>query len=319
MKTRVTRIRLPDLVLMVVVAGAVALVAIITACEADLGDQAAAGVGATPTDQDSPAQEQESGGGDSPEPMALTLSAPSICETLPAQEYAGARWVTDEDGNRRVEYTSSGWSRINEVSVSWSVSGGTAPYTLGIDGESRDASGAYEGATGTASVSCAQRFSGAFFEHLEEEHRRYRTEPEVDSGLKTIRATVTDGTGATTEGSIDVYVIVELGGSGSVLNRGKTYRVFGHLITAPADYDVRVGSVTEPDCTGVPASERCGPEFSLDLLGTGAYLSLFMTDGAEGIRRNPTGAQGSTDTIDAAFDALVDSVNRRPSTGEDRQ
>ena len=168
-------------------------------------------------------------------------------------------------------------------------------------------------------MSCAQQSSGAFFEHLEEERRRYRIEPEVGSGLKTIQATVTDGAGATAEASIAVYVIVELGGSGSVLKRGKTYRVFGHLITAPADYDVQVGSVTEPDCTGVPATERCGPEFSLLLIDAGARVTLFMSDGAEGMRRYPTGAQGADDSIDVAFDALVDSVNRQPSTGEDPQ
>ena len=73
-------------------------------------------------------------------------------------------------------------------------------------------------------MSCALRSSGeSFFPHpLDEEHRRYRTEPEVDSGLKTIRAVVTDGSGATAEASIAVYVILSVGGSASILQSGET-------------------------------------------------------------------------------------------------
>ena len=162
-----------------------------------------------------------------------------------------------------------------ETPVTWSVSGGAAPYTLQIDGEGRDAAGAYAGATGTASVSCALRSSGVFFPHpLDEEHRRYRTEPEVDSGLKAIRAVVTDGSGATAEASVEVYVILELGGSGSILERGKTYRVFGLLLTAPESYDVEVGSTSEPQCDDPPPGTRCAAAFRLWLVGTGAHLAV---------------------------------------------
>ena len=44
---------------------------------------------------------------------------------------------------------------MSEIPVEWTVSGGTAPYTLMIDGESEDGSHEYAGASGTASVSCA--------------------------------------------------------------------------------------------------------------------------------------------------------------------
>ena len=136
-----------------------------------------------------------------------------------------------------------------ETPVTWSVSGGAAPYTLQIDGEGRDAAGAYAGASGTASVSCALRSSGVFFPHpLDEEHRRYRTEPEVDSGLKTIRAVVTDGSGATAEASIAVYVILAVGSSGDILQGGETYRVLGTLLTVPEGVDhLILGGMVESD------------------------------------------------------------------------
>ena len=189
-------------------------------------------------DDSGPPDRQQSGEGTPPEPLALTLSAPTICETLPAQEYAGGRVYQDEEGNWHVERTSSGWTGVNEVRVAWTASGGAAPYTLQIDGEPRDVAGAYAGANGTASVSCALRSSGVFFPHpLDEEHRRYRTGPEVDSGLKTIRATVTDGSGATAEASIAVYVILSVGSSGDILQSGETYRVLGTLLTVPEGVD----------------------------------------------------------------------------------
>ena len=249
-----------------------------------------------------------SGEGGTPEPLALTLTVASqICETTPAQEYAGGVSYQDSEGNWVIERHSTGWDDVSEISVTWAVSGGTPPYTLVIDGETRDAEQTYEGPSGTASVSCALRFGETFI--YDEDGRRYREEPEVDSGLKTIRATATDSAGATADASVNARVILKLPGSGSILKRGKTYRVFNHLITAPADYDVRVGSVTEPDCSETLPGDLCGPEFRLTLVGTNAYLSLFMSDGTEGIRRYPHGAS----VLERALDALIDSVGRLPN------
>ena len=250
-----------------------------------------------------------SGEGGTPEPLTLTLTAASqICETEQAIEYGGARQWEDEDGNWQIERYSDGWDNVSETPVTWAVSGGTPPYTLTIDGETRDEKQTYAGASGTASVSCALEF-GETFIHDNEQRRNYRTQPEVDSGLKTIRATATDSAGATADASVNVHVILKLPGSGSILERGKTYRVFGHLITAPADYDVRVGSVTEPNCSEAPPEEPCGPEFRLHLVGTNAYLSLFMDNGAEGIRRYPHRAT----VLESALGALMDSVGRLPT------
>ena len=316
MRAMLSRLRARDAALFVLVAGLVAAGVFAAAREAGVGERADAGTQAAAAEQRVSAP-QQSGEGTPPAPLALTLSAPTICETLPAQEYAGARSYQDEEGNWHVERTSSGWTGVNEVRVTWTASGGAAPYTLQIDGEPRDVAGAYAGASGTASVSCALRSSGVFFPHpLDEEHRRYRTEPEVDSGLKAIRAVVTDGSGATAEASVEVYVILELGGSGSILKRGKTYRVFGLLLTAPESYDVEVGSTSEPDCDDPPPGTRCAAEFRLWLVGTGAYLGLYASDGGGGERRYPRSAARGTagrEAIDAAFDSLFDSVNRQPN------
>ena len=243
------------------------------------------------------------------------MSAPTICETLPAQEYAGGRVYQDEEGNWHVERTSSGWTGVNEVRVAWTASGGAAPYTLQIDGEPRDVAGAYAGANGTASVSCALRSSGVFFPHpLDEEHRRYRTGPEVDSGLKTIRATVTDGSGATAEASIAVYVILSVGSSGDILQSGETYRVLGTLLTVPEGVDhLILGGMVESDGGGAPT-------FGLGIAG-GGWVSLRVGNLAEEARstRAPgseggSAVRGASETaLDARIDEVVDSVGQLPS------
>ena len=258
MRAMLSRLRARDAALFVLIAGLVAAGVFAAAREAGVGERADAGTKATPAEQRTAAQQQDGGEdqGTPPAPLGLTLSAPEICETLPAQGFSGGRSYQEDDGTWHFESYSTGWALVAETPVTWSVSGGAAPYTLQIDGEGRDAAGAYAGASGTASVSCALRSSGVFFPHpLDEEHRRYRTEPEVDSGLKTIRAVVTDGSGATAEASVEVYVILELGGSGSILERGKTYRVFGLLLTAPESYDVEVCSTSEPQCDDPPPGD----------------------------------------------------------------
>ena len=301
------------------VAALLALAAVIAgfaAREAGIGEAPAT---AAPSEQSVAATQSDSIAAET-ESLTLSLSAPDMCETQPAHGTFGDVITEDDEGNAKHVRQDLGWVGVSEVPVEWKVTGGTAPYTLVIDGESRDAAGPYEGSSDTASVSCAQRSSGAFFEHLEEKHRRYRTEPEVDSGLKTIRATVTDGAGATADASVKVYVILELAGGGSILKRGKTYRVFGHLITAPTNYDVEVGNTIEPQCDSPPPGTRCEPAFRLWLVGTDAHIGLYASDGAEGERRyswgpdRPAGASAGEErtTIDAAFDALVESVGKLP-------
>ena len=154
--------------------------------------------------------------------LNLTLSAPDICET---------------------DHGFQGW-RIGETPVTWEVTGGKGPYTLAIDDETRDASGAYVRQTGTASVSCALHIGEVHYEDEQDEPYRYlRGDYMIDSGVKTIRGVVTDAHDNTAIATLDVYVILSTEFAQRLL-RGHTYRIYGHLITIPEDADFRISELT---------------------------------------------------------------------------
>ena len=202
------------------------------------------------------------------EPLTLALSAPQLCETKPARGYADSVLRQDADGNwtKRVSVF-AGWFGIAEVDVSWAVSGGTEPYRITIDGETRDPAHDYVGASGTASVSCAMTSGAEAF--IDGTWRGYKEQPEVDSGLKTIAATVTDATGATAEASVDVYVILELGSAGDRLEAGKTYRVFDQLVTVPEEIDLEIN--------GIELAIGGASSLSLNVVGSLAQIALDLT------------------------------------------
>lgn len=131
----------------------------------------------------------------------------------------------------------------------------------------------------------------------------------MDSGPKTIQATVTDATGATAEASVDVYVILEVYGDGRVLAGGKTYRLYGGLITVPEGLDLYLD--------GIYAGDDGGITFGLGVRGQpDAGIFLYTSDLSEAGRLLPPtgadGASGSDVDLDAKFDELVDSVGRLP-------
>ncbi len=299
MKARLSRIRLRDLALFVVVAGVVAVGAVFAAREAGWEGGFAGATG---------------------ERLSLSLSASQqICETRRARVDGEAESYQDEDGNWVERHTIFGWSRIPSVHVGWRVSGGQEPYTLVIDHESRDRAREYRGASGTAQVGCADASVGTSFDFG---YRLYAVDPEVDSGWKTVRAVVTDANGDTAEAATRLYVIRV---DAAILTRGETYRVFGHLITAPTTHDLRNGSIADRECDD--AGSRCETQIQLALSTTDveARLYLFLSDGTESGRwqvwsdgtsfsgRNPgpTGAAGG-DAVDQAFDAVVESVGAMP-------
>lgn len=324
MKARLSRIRLHNLALLVVVAGVVAVAVLIAGREAGVSEQVG-GKQAEVVEQRAPAQERNNSAEAQPEPLTLTLTTGAkICETGPGSGFSDAISIVDDDGKFvRWESKFAGWWLVEEIPVSWVITGGTGPYALEIDGETQDAFGPYAGASGTASVTCATTALERVWERPEEGGRGFVSNPEVDSGPKTIRAVVTDATGQTAEASVEIYVILELGGSKDVIKAGRTYRVFGHLITAPAGRDVRVGSFEEPSCDGVPDDVRCEPSFRLLVLGSSgpiARVSLFASDGAE-LRRQRLGPTGAVladsvvdagDDIDQYLDELVESVGNYP-------
>ena len=256
-----------------------------------------------------------SGEGGTPEPLTLTLTTASqTCETTSSQEYARGATYQDAEGNWVYERRSDGWDDVSETPVTWAVFGGAPPYMLTIDGETRDAEQTYAGPSGTASVSCALSFGETFIN--DEDGRNYRTQPEVDSGLKTIRATVTDSVGATADASVNVYVILELGSSGDVLQSGKTYRVLGTLLTVPESVDhMSIGGFIDTD-------GGLGTLVGLGVADRG-WIMVRLGDLAEVDRSTRSASAGDGDTavgagereLDAQIDQVMDSVGRLPTVG----
>ncbi len=251
------------------------------------------------------------------EPLTLALSAPQICETTPASGASASRLRQNADGEWTERYDEFlGWFRVAEVDVAWTISGGTEPYRITIDGETRDPAHDYVGASGTASVSCAMTSGAEAFIDIAE--RGYKEQPEVDSGVKTIAATVTDATGATAEASVDVYVILELGSGGDRLEAGKTYRLFGEIISVPTGIELEIGALVASDF----GEDEGGESVSLHVVGGSASIHLNTHDLSEAgrhirdgdvllyDRHDPTGRWSG---LHAKLDELVASVGRAPS------
>ena len=249
--------------------------------------------------------------------LMLALSAPPTCETLPAAE--ALRGEYDENGE--LVARAFGWVNPGDLRVGWSVSGGTAPYRLTIDGQTRDGwhGKPFAAPSGTAVVSCGRTLDEAVFVDeddfggvmlIDGEPRVWRHHlkmPDVDSGPKTVRATVTDAAGATAEASVNVYVILELGSTGDLLEGGKTYRLDGSLITAPEGIDLEVGGLS-------------GASLSLHVVGTRSRIALDQYYFGE-VNRWVVDAphhSSSGEEIDlhAKFDELIASIGRLPTAGE---
>lgn len=238
MTARVRRLRPRDIALFVVVTAVVAVVVVMVGRERGIGEEA------TAVSDDS---SEQAAAAKADSDLTLTLSAPEICETERGWGFAGEAWVYDDEGEIiGTRSITKGWANVAEIPVRWEVSGGTGPYTLVIDNEKRDGVGAYEGAAGTASVSCAPNPGAVSYEDYDQ-HRWYHANPEIDSGPKTIRATVTDSTGATAVASHDIYVVLSVSGGGTQLQAGETYRILGFLFTIPEGVEARVGAIEEVD------------------------------------------------------------------------
>ena len=254
--------------------------------------------------------------------LMLALSAPPTCETLPAAE--ALRGEYDENGE--LVARAFGWVNPGDLRVGWSVSGGTAPYRLTIDGQTRDGwhGKPFAAPSGTAVVSCGRTLDEAVFVDendfggvmlIDGEPRVWRhhlKRPDVDSGPKTVRATVTDAAGATAEASVEVYVILELGSTGDRLEGGKTYRLDGGWLTVPTGISLEIGA----SVLGLAES------YDLLVVGAKAGIALDVLDHREISRWLPEdpyySETGEEIDLGAKLDELVASAGRLPTVGADR-
>lgn len=314
MNARMSRVRMRDLALFVAVATAVAVIVFLGAREAGVGDApVTAGSGSASTETEAtPAAARG-------EALSLSLTAPTTCETERGQGYGRDVAVYDDEGNfLRAERRFVAWYGVQEFTVSWSVSGGTGPYTLTIDGETEDVNGAYAGASGRGRVLCADTTVETFIEPSGPV-RGLRGDPKVDSGWKTVRAVVTDANGGTAEATAQVYVILSIPrGSGFLLNGGKTYRVYGWLLTIPEQVKAETGSVVSLTCVGT--DDDCESYFDVLVQGPGyeAHFGIGLRTGRERTRTvwleddRPRGAADAHAHINALLDRLADSIGDAP-------
>ncbi len=285
-----------------------------TACfggrEAGVGRPTEAG---TTVAQEQPAEPapqnsgEETNGESDVEPLTLTLKAPTICRVKPAdRDLHAIVGPIDEDGENEEQYEFGEWFGVANVLVRWQASGGAPPYTLVIDGEPRDAHNEYVGEAGGALVSCALEIGETYFDdRWGEAERWHRTEPTVDSGLKTIHATVTDNAGATASASIGVHAILKTGGGLTVLEAGKTYRVEGRLMTVPEGIDITIGDREDSDCEGTDCE---------------SHLSFFAEDGPHrvsvslGLKTGQEGGGGSASTCTRRMERRLAYPKTTPAT-----
>ena len=267
------------------------------------------------------------------EPLTLTLSAPEICEaTRPEGGWThGLEWNEEEQAWRDIVDESWWyWDSAGTMEVTWSAAGGNAEYTVTIADET------YTGATGTAEVSCAMEHGPVSAHPKWGQIHAADDMPLVDSGPKTVSATVVDGSGATATASVDVYAVLNRGlGSATkrdrdgsvlrdqdgsvvyddILEGGKTYRIDGILMTVPSEVDLVVGERMEYSPGSDDVDDRCCSVSIIWIAGSDAALVLWDTY-EEANRVVPAG--GAANAIDAnrAFDEFLASFGQPPKLGD---
>lgn len=156
-------------------------------------------------------------------PLTITLEGPAVCET-------------------DVEFIDFD---VDTVPVGWTVSGGSPPYEILIDGE------IFNQSSGEVEVVCGRR------------HRGYGRH-QITSGITTVQAAVTDATGRSAAALHDLYsirVIRHKDGAPSWLDGGETFRVHGLLFTVPNEISPSLGRYLSADCSA--PDEHCGDRFRL--------------------------------------------------------
>ena len=314
MRVKMSRVRLRDVALFV---AAVGISTVIAACgfqDTELaGERAGAIADAEPAELQTQVQEEDSGESEAAEaePLTLTLSGPETCEVTFPQRNAESRPVIDEQGNRThwIDIQGWYWDSVGTMEIAWRASGGDGSYEVTIGGESGT------GASGVVEVSCAISH-GPIIED-EKWGRLHDEKPVVDSGWKTTTGTVTDGTGAEAKATLEVYMVLNRGFGGStrdeaILEGGKTYRLYGTLMTVPEGVDLDVGT----------SEEGARVYWIVHIVGTSAFMYIehgrFFEDAGRVIPdEGATGAADSAVDPDQAFDDFLDSAGRMPQPKEE--
>ena len=316
MRTRLRRIRLRDAALFALVPTAVAVSTVCGAQELDLnGERADAGTqavqGEPPQSQVSEEQEQAA------EPLSLTMTGPIRCVTDRGQSYGTDVDIHDDEGNYlRSERRFTSHRGVKQFQVTWSVSGGSGPYRLTIDGASEDRSGPFSGVSGQGMVFCAATDVPSYIDDAG--NRGFRADPMIDSGVKTVRAVVTDANGRTTETSIEVYVVLSTLDYTLVLRGGETYQVRGHLITIPDGVNMRVSDYTDGFQRFV--IDGTDPQVIVTMRHDGTFEEhrrYVPLDDGQGAAGASSYSESELQEFHAALDSFADSVGDAP-TLEDR-
>lgn len=250
------------------------------------------------------------------QPLKLTLSAPESCDT------ERGRPISSSDSAPSLR-------DVAEVVVRWHVEGGTPPYKVEIDGETRDASQEYARPRefGSASVSCALRTGVVSYEADHDgPFRQYTGDFLVDSGSKTIVATITDSEGRTGRATAGMYVTLSIEHAGPTLSAGERY-LLNHLgtslvLTVPngltLEFSVYSGEEGDGDnfsYSWVEAYLRytegdvsAGIAITVELTGGGDF-DPWSCPGEESRRYVSESADKSqARRINAAFDELIEKV-----------
>lgn len=180
--------------------------------------------------------------------------------------------------------------------IKWEVTGGVAPYHVFVHGVHRDEP------AGSTKALCGI----------------WSSDREVDSGQMPILARVTDASGTAASAlayTQAVRVIREDSGPnriGETLRSGETYRIHGLLLTIPAEFDMGLGNYVSHPCD--PGAQVCNDEFRLSAGGkaSGSTIWLRRWHGDEARRTVEPGDYA--DMTNAAFDRLVASIGKPPTS-----
>ncbi len=261
--------------------------------------------------------------------LTLTRQRP-VCETSQnTREEFGNFARLNDDGEVETGIISHGFRARNFMPIDWKISGGTAPYELVIEGTDRNWDGvAFEGSEGNAWVDClwptspAEYFGGGPVKYT----RRYRSEPQLDSGWKRFSAQVTDANGNVARADAEFYILTAVWSNEHIITPGETYRLKstiegpGFTFTAPSDMPMQIGDYSTSE-----GSDGCSSYVAFVVGDPRVAAKLWLCDhtGLGAIRHLPDGStshEGEAVTgfyaehpLNQAMSDIIDSIGVYPA------